>query len=170
MTILDFIKATAITLAVSYTPLMNASEAKNVNWKYLVKYNGEEVGYTRIAIRSLSNGKRLAQMGATIIPSFWGDIHVFSFKFEHYNNVHHIVQAEYVMLYDNYLLLTRLRPTPPQGVRLKQSVLVYQLDKSKLALMQSEWSQMFEHMLSHELLDEPLSKNISISEVYFYAK
>jgi hypothetical protein len=156
MSILVFIKATAITLAVLHAPLMNASETKNIDWKYLVKYDGEEVGYNRIVFRPLYNGERLAEMSATIIPSFWGDTNVYSFKFEHYNNDQQIVQAEYVMLYDNYLLLTRLTPTT--GVRLKQSFLVYQLDKVKLALMQSEWSQTFENILSNDLLVESFSK------------
>ncbi|MFT5717643.1 MAG: hypothetical protein ACI9T7_001839 [Oleiphilaceae bacterium] len=158
MSLFVFIKATAITLAILHAPVMNASDAKNVDWKYLVKYDGEDVGYSRIVHRPTSNGERLAEMSAAIIPSFWGDMNVYSFKFEHYNNDHKIVQAEYAMLYDNYLLLTRLRPT--QGARLKQSILVYQLDRPKLALMQSEWSQTFEHILSNELLTESFSKEI----------
>jgi hypothetical protein len=158
MSILVFIKAIAITLVILHTPLMNASEAKNVDWKYLVKYDGEEVGYNRIVFRPLPNGERLAEMSAAIIPSFWGDTNVYSFKFEHYSNDQQIVQAEYAMLYDNYLLLTRLRPS--QGEKLKQSVLVYQLNKPKLALMQSEWSQTFEHILSNDLLAESFSKQI----------
>lgn len=159
MSKLDFIKATAMTITILYTPLMNASPPKNIDWKYLVKYDGEEAGYTRIVSQPVSNGERLAQMSATIIPSFWGDINVFSFKFEHYNHHQKIVQAEYAMLYDNYLLLTRLRPTT-EGVRLKHTVLTYQLDKPKLALMQSKWSQTFEYMLSNELLNELFPKQI----------
>jgi hypothetical protein len=135
---------------------MNASETKNIDWNYLVKYDGEEVGYNRIVFRPFSNGERLSEISATIIPSFWGDTNVYSFMFEYYNNDQQIVQAEYVMLYDNYLLITRLTPT--QGVRLKQSFLVYQLDKVKLAAIQSEWSQTFEHMLSNALLAESFSK------------
>jgi len=156
MSILVFIKAIAITLVILHAPLMNASEVKNVDWKYLVKYDGKEVGYNRIVFRPFSNGERLSEISATIIPSFWGDTNVYSFMFEYYNNDQQIVQAEYVMLYDNYLLITRLTPT--QGVRLKQSFLVYQLDKVKLAAIQSEWSQTFEHMLSNALLAESFSK------------
>ena len=35
---------------------MNASEVKNVDWKYLVKYDGKEVGYNRVLFRPFSNG------------------------------------------------------------------------------------------------------------------
>ena len=156
MSTLVFIKAIAINLVILHAPLMNASETKNIDWNYLVKYDGEEVGYNRIVFRPLFNGERLSEMSATIIPSFWGDTNVYSFKFERYNNDQQIVQAEYVILYDNYLLLTRLIPT--QGARLKQSFVVYQLDKVKLALMQSEWSQTFENTLSDVLLAELFSK------------
>jgi hypothetical protein len=153
------IKATALAFIVISAPTLRATEAKKkeLDWKYDINYGGEKVGYNRIVLRTSLKGERLSEISSVLIPSFFGDTHIHSFKFENYNANRHFMQGEYVYLYDGYLLRTYLEPM--EG-GLKQGDFIYELDSTVLLQIQSGWAQEFENIVSNNLLVESFLKNI----------
>jgi hypothetical protein len=154
MNVKRIIKAIALVFIVISVSMLYAAEEKikEIDWKYDVNYAGERVGYNRIVLRSILNGERLSEIGSVLIPSFLGDTHIHSFKFENYNADRYLVQADYVYLYDGYLLRAHLETTEREG--LQQRDFIYALDDAELSQLQSTWAQTFEDILSNDLLVE----------------
>ncbi len=116
-----------------------ADPSADQEWLYMVNYDGEEVGYDRVASRNLDSGIQVTEVRDMRVPSFWGETVILSRNIEQYDKANRITQGEYVTLYDQYLLVSHLVPAS-RGL-MKHTFQWFELEGEMLVELTDVWNQ-----------------------------
>ena len=129
--------ALEISQRISDAPPKAPSEIQE--WLYTVNYDGEEVGYDRVASSNLDTGIKVTEVRDMRVPSFWGETIILSRNMEQYDKANRITQGEYVTLYDQYLLVSHLVPAS-KGL-MKHTFQWFELEDEMQVELTNIWNQ-----------------------------